>query len=555
MNKNCGASIEVTAPGIKMIFGPDLDLRTIKVGTEETSFEGRSAYGLCGLPAEVLSTHAGDNRIQAELRNTRAHGDLEITGGGAITIRCRAQAHPERNPEDTISNVSITFPFPVNTEIHVDDTIWAVEHMPVGKSVTGIKGWWLQQFLLASCGGLWTRIGSKSTTRYFPGITLGRTEDCATITWQWQPKSPFPKSWETPALRLETFDSLDSAVEDYKTWADMAFSYRKLEKNPYAPAWLLNTRLVLALDLWLCDGTVLHDFQDVRNLISELNTLGIPKDTIIYLTGWHYPYDGHYPEYKAAERLGGDSGLRAVVTAARSAGYKVMLHTNYWGMDPRLPDFPEFAGHEATNENYWKVRHYMPLLPIRPSVGKWRKYLVGKIADAVTRYNLDAVFLDQSFAIMNDPECDFDHAIPLLMDELRAANPGVFFASEIPVEPFMWLAPLCHWFTHNVYSLHDYWPPESQKRCRRPSNLRQKLYGEYVRFFAHLWIPAAVPTPGCTGEPNPFQKSLGAKEAFKRTQECYDQLGCIKTLRLNYGQYGIDEATRLALTRICAING
>lgn len=52
--------------------------------------------------------------------------------------------------------------------------------------------------------------------------------------------------------------------------------------------------------------------------------MGVPQDTILYLAGWCWKYDGHYPEYWSAPELGGAEKFRALVNLARDSGYHVM---------------------------------------------------------------------------------------------------------------------------------------------------------------------------------------------------------------------------------------
>ena len=92
--QNNPSPMEVKSPKISMAFGPKLDLKALKIGTQQASFEGRSAYAMCGQPAEILSVTYEENLIRARLRNARAEGQLEIQGGEAIAIRFRAQAKP-----------------------------------------------------------------------------------------------------------------------------------------------------------------------------------------------------------------------------------------------------------------------------------------------------------------------------------------------------------------------------------------------------------------------------------------------------------------------------
>ena len=141
------------------------------------------------------------------------------------------------------------------------------------------------------------------------------------------------------------------------------------------------------------------------------------------------------------------------------------------------------------------------------------------------------------------------------MKALYDANPGVLFGSEVAAERYIHLTPLCQWLVHDAPGLQkNCFDPNNA--CMRPSHLRRQLYGEYARFCAHLFLPAAVPTPDVHGpsyhghEQNRFQKEMGVEKAFKRTQAILDQTGCIKNLRLNYREYGIDDLTRKEIEKL-----
>lgn len=540
----------IESPKISMVFGPKLDVKSARLGTSRAACQGHSVYAMCGQPAEIVSVIHEENLIRAQLRNRMAEAELMIEGGDEIAVRFRATGKPNSEARGLVSSLSITLPLPLDSQVQATDHIWEVPRMPVGKTAQllplNIQG---HQFGLVECGGLCTRVGTKSEPRYFPKAQLSRRKKCATITWTWEPKAPFPKRWQTPELRLETFDSVDSAVEDYRNWAASVFDYQKLEENPRVPAWFLNTRLVLSMDLWLMNGTILHDYHDVIELIEKLQALRVPEDTILYLTGWSYIYDNRYPEYLAAEKLGGESAFKSLVATAHQAGYRIMVHTNFYGMDQTLPNYPEYADSRVVDVRGNEVT-YPNIKWICPAAKNWRNYFVSKVTAAVHRYDLDAVLLDQAFAVRNCPHCDFDEGIPLLMEALYENNPGVLFGAEIAAERYIHLAPLCQWLVHNTPSLENYFNPDNPNGCVRPSPLRQKLYGDYARFCAHLFLPAAVPTPSVTGQLNRFQRLLGAKEAFLQTQKVLDQTGCIKSLRINYSDHTIDPLTRQHLKKL-----
>jgi len=87
------------------------------------------------------------------------------------------------------------------------------------------------------------------------------------------------------------------------------------------------------LDLWLIDGRIAHDYADVCRLLFELDALGIAEGTLLYLPGWHAPYDTRMPAWEPADALGGREGFGRMVALSKSLGAVVMPHFNFQGYD------------------------------------------------------------------------------------------------------------------------------------------------------------------------------------------------------------------------------
>ena len=71
-------------------------------------------------------------------------------------------------------------------------------------------------------------------------------------------------------------------------------------------------------------------FKMVEDLIDELKAAGVEKADIC-LVGWNVSgHDGRWPEMFPVEpKLGGEEGLKSLLTKAEKAGYMINLHTNF----------------------------------------------------------------------------------------------------------------------------------------------------------------------------------------------------------------------------------
>jgi hypothetical protein len=85
-------------------------------------------------------------------------------------------------------------------------------------------------------------------------------------------------------------------------------------------------------------GELCHDYRDVIHLAEDLEKLGCPEETLFYLPGWNGPYDSTYPTYRPHPSLGGEEGFREMMGALHGKGFRVMIHTLGWGIDPYHPD-------------------------------------------------------------------------------------------------------------------------------------------------------------------------------------------------------------------------
>jgi len=311
--------------------------------------------------------------------------------------------------------------------------------------------------------------------------------------------------------------------------------------TPAASRILESIQRVITLDLWLPDGKIWHTYADVRSLLSRLAELNLAAGTLLYLPGWNGPYDTGYPGYTPAEELGGEAGFAEIVGTASDLGAVIMPHLNFWAYDPSsglLPDHEEIQVHDARgNPAGWpgvlRVGYTNPLAFIRIDDPRWQELFFSYFDPLVRHYGLAAVFLDQIGAYEDDPVCDLRSATLELSKRIALNYPELLIGGEVLREELLQYIPLSQAWGPAWCGVETDYSGYFSPICRL-------AFGDRVRFFGHLGLPAAVPSRYVWTN-YPFLVEKGTAGAFEMAQNHRRQLGAIPHVRLNYRQYGIDE--------------
>lgn len=163
-----------------------------------------------------------------------------------------------------------------------------------------------------------------------------------------------------------------------------------------------------------------------------------PKQTMLYVPDWRtFGYDINYPDYTPRP------DLAPFVEKAHKLGFKVMLHTNYFGVDPVSPHYPTFKPFQQKNKYsgeplFWEWTMSEPntkIAYINAASSLWRKFFVDKMVELVKRTGVDALHLDQTLCIINDKNGLIEgknnaEGSLLLHKELKAALPDVVISGE-----------------------------------------------------------------------------------------------------------------------------
>ncbi len=549
---NCGKQV-IESALFGLTFDGRMNLKEMRLKREKYAFQRPSRYLISGEEAGVENVKRVGDCLRAQLRSKTAQAELIIGGGKKVSIQIKVQA---RRP---IENIEISFPFPE------DMTMIRTEEMPVGDEVPiEISGFTVQSSFV-DVGASVLMFGTRSKQLYFSSSKFIKTRHGMSLSWNWEPKAPFPTEYITPELYFDVFDSEEKAIEDYEKWIEKTFAVKQKENNPFLSHWLHDTRLILYIDFWLPVGDIAHTYQDAINLVKELRAMGVPPGTILVLSGWHWKYDGHFPEYWPPQELGGAKDFRALIELTLESGYHAMPHVNHHGFDPELPSFKEFSQYQSVDAYGNKRQHpepgvqhpSFPIAYMDLAAEPMRKYLLDKLIKPVREFGIDALYLDQFSLTTNTPTHHLAGEIKLL-EELRANTPGVLFGGEIVGhESTLGMAPLL--LIENVSKvIHSF----AEYRDGAIYETRLKTYLTKRWHFRHLKLasdyyylcPMWHVIPAVPGKYSwlyyRYISEVGFERAFRASQDLADELGLIKTLRLNYREYGIDPLSRKEIEKI-----
>ncbi|MCC7353126.1 MAG: hypothetical protein IT330_05150 [Anaerolineae bacterium] len=279
-------------------------------------------YELDGEPCDVVRLGEG-KALSYKLTAGEASATLSIRSGKEVWF------HLEPEQKDHVKQVGLNLFFPADAVFHL------AEHrnigrrldsdMPVGESYRTKLTY---NFFLVHVQGTWLRFRVNHRSFRMAEVEIARHPESFAATFFWSP--------DTDAA-VAIFPSMADAVKDFQNWIETEFGARKSrERN--LPAWVHDTRLIITADMLRSDWTITHDYRDVLNLARDLKKMGCPPDTLFYIPGWQGAYDSTHPTYRPRPELGGDAAFREMVNGIHECGYRVMIHTTGWGIDPYHPD-------------------------------------------------------------------------------------------------------------------------------------------------------------------------------------------------------------------------
>lgn len=278
-------------------------------------------YLLDGEPAEAEAFEPGPPP-RIGLRTASATCRLRLSAGDELSFCAPSEAPPER--------VGFRISLPADAELHLAEffNVGRVldADIPVGESYTARLAC---NFLLMRCGGMWTRLRVLTRERGAAGCKVTRRDDALDLVFTG------PAGAEAT---LRPFGSLEAALRDHESWLHECAGLRPLVEREDIPDWVHDVRLVVTVDMMRSNWEVSHDYGDLLRLARDIRELRQPGEILFYIPGWQGAYDSTHPTYRPHPELGGERQFRHTMEALHEWGFRVMIHTTAWGIDPYHPD-------------------------------------------------------------------------------------------------------------------------------------------------------------------------------------------------------------------------
>jgi hypothetical protein len=303
---------------------------TLKLPTPFTFYE------INGTPAEAILADCDKSKRSLRLSAGNTSALLTFEPERELILRV------DGGPASSVKSVSVTLAFPIDTEFHLAEhrNVGRVidRSMPVGDFYSARLTY---NFFLAGRGSTWLRFMTKHRLLRRTEVQITRHPQMFLATFTWHSGDDLFLGLKAGSVELTAsigfFSSMDQALADWENWLQEEKGFKKLEDNPEFPRWIHNVRLILTVDMMRSYGEISHDYVDVSRLAEDLARLRCPEGTLFYLPGWNGAYDSTGPTYRPHPALGGEEKFRQMMEVLHSNGYRAMIHTLGWGIDPYHP--------------------------------------------------------------------------------------------------------------------------------------------------------------------------------------------------------------------------
>jgi len=263
------------------------------------------------------------------------------------------------------------------------------------------------------------------------------------------------KTLRVPTWRIARTKTAEAAYAPHYEHLRTAYHFPDFDKRPDVPAWLRDTALVLTLHGQHYTGYIFNDYAKQLEILRWVNTQIPAKRVLAFMSSWDGRYYWDYPNYKVNDRMGGEAGFRTLITEGQKMGFRMMPMFGMNTANKKQPGWARIADAvthkvdgDEVNLNWvdWdNDRHqegwlgYMNL-----GVPSWRSHLQGRIDEMITKYGVDAYFLDIAGGTINDTKGDMHAGMKQMVTELHTKHPQVLCCGEMHYDAMLEFIPLYH---------------------------------------------------------------------------------------------------------------
>ena len=303
-----------------------------------------------------------------------------------------------------------------------------------------------------SCVSIGTLDTMVCTKRFFfqPGENGYRVEAIAEApAWNQQ------KRWQVPGWRIMKTATAEAAVAAHYEYLERTYNFKKWDVRTDVPDWMRKTALVTTMHGQHFTGYVFNDYAKQLEILRWMATQMPAERQLIFLAAWDGRYYWDYPNYKVSDRMGGEAGFRKLIDEAHKLGFKMMPMFGANSANRRQPMFTQVADAvvnkvdgDVVDLNWvdWDNDRHQEGWAAYMNLGtdSWRKWMVGRIDEMITKYGVDAYFLDIMGGHINSRNGDMHEGTRKLVMELRAKHPTVPCVGEMAYDALVEFVPMFH---------------------------------------------------------------------------------------------------------------
>jgi len=263
------------------------------------------------------------------------------------------------------------------------------------------------------------------------------------------------KRLKVPSWRLMRTTTADAAIQPHFDHLVKVYHLERWETRPDVPGWMRDVAMVTTLHGQHYTGYIFNDYARQLEILRWMATQIPASRVLVFLSSWDGRYYWDYPNYRVNDRMGGEAGFHRLVDQSHKLGFRIMPMYGTNTANRNQPVFSKVADAavskidgDAMDLNWvdWdNDRHQEGWLAyMNLGVASWREWLEARISEMISRYGVDAYFLDIVGGHANNTKADMHEGTRRLVMHLRAKHPGIPCVGEMAYDALLEFIPMYH---------------------------------------------------------------------------------------------------------------
>lgn len=305
--------------------------------------------------------------------------------------------------------------------------------------------------------------------------------------------------------------SVAAASQPHYAHLEKTYSIPDWKERKDLPQWMHGVSLVIALHGMHYTGYIFNSFAKMLTILEWTARQIDPRRVLVFLPAWDGRYYWEYPNYTVAERLGGEAALSKLIDEGHRLGFHFMPMFGTNAANRGQPEYARIADaatakidRDPMDLNWvdWDNDRHLDgwLSYMNLGVDSWREWLFSRISDIISRFRVDAYFLDIVGGWTNNPKADMHAGTRKLVMDLRARHPEVLPVGEMHYDALLEFIPLFQVFTPRAYPLstqkysRDFYHLSHPAPGRGSSGVHESGFGRWNPGNLSMPNPLVIPT-------------------------------------------------------------